>query len=179
MSAATSEDTRITAEETACFHSNSSMAKRKYDSEYIKHGFSYIEDKGVQKPQCILCCEVLVGESMKPSKLKRHLETKHSSQSQKPVDYFRRWLQVFKTSQQCLTSSCSKQENALRASYLVAHRVAKLKKPHTIAEDLILPVAMDMVREVMDQSAADELKSIPLSDHSISRRIEDMLHDIT
>lgn len=49
VSAATGEDTRITVEETACFHSNSSMAKRKYDSEYIKYGFSYIEDKGVQK----------------------------------------------------------------------------------------------------------------------------------
>uniref|UniRef100_A0A3Q1GP41 Uncharacterized protein n=1 Tax=Acanthochromis polyacanthus TaxID=80966 RepID=A0A3Q1GP41_9TELE len=83
-------------------------------------------------------------------------------------DYSRIRLQGLKTSQQYLTASCSKQENALRASYLVAHRVAKLKKPHTIAE------AMDMVREVMDQPAADKLKTIALSNDSISRRIEDM-----
>ena len=154
------------------------MAKRKYDTEYIKYGFSYIEDKKGQKPQCVLCSEVLAQESMKPSKLKRHLETKHTSLKDKPVEYFQRRLQDLRTSQKCLTSSCSKQDQALRASYKVAHRIAKLKKPHTIAEDLILPAAMDMVREVLDQSAADKLKTIPLSNDTISRRIEDMLDDI-
>jgi len=109
-----------------------------------------------QKPPCVLCSEVLAQESMKLSKLKRHLETKHPSLKDKPVEYFRRRLQDLRTSQKCFTSSCSKQEQALRASYQVARRIVKLKKPYTIAEDLILPAAMDMVREVLDQSAADK-----------------------
>lgn len=60
----------------------------------------------------------------------------------------------------------------------MVHCIAKLKKPHTIAEDLILPAAMDMVREVLDQSAAGTLKSVPLSNDAVSRQIEDMSDDI-
>lgn len=154
------------------------MAKRKYDPNYLKNGFSYIEDKNGQKPQCVLCSEVLANESMKPSKLKRHLETKHPASKDKPVEFFQRRLQELRASQKCLTASCSKQEQALRASYLVAHRIAKAKKPHTVAEELILPAAMDMVREVLDQSAADKLITIPLSNDTIARRIEDMSGNI-
>uniref|UniRef100_A0A8C5LN94 SCAN domain-containing protein 3 n=1 Tax=Leptobrachium leishanense TaxID=445787 RepID=A0A8C5LN94_9ANUR len=83
-----------------------------------------------------------------------------------------------RASQKCLTLSCSKQEPALRASYHVAHRIAKCKKAHTIAEDLILPAAIDMAREVLDQSAVDKLKTIPLSNDTICRRIQDMSDDI-
>ncbi len=56
------------------------MAKHEYDTDYIKYGFYYIEDerKG-PNPQCIVRSEVLIHESMKPSKLKGHLETKHSA----------------------------------------------------------------------------------------------------
>ncbi|XP_054469041.1 protein FAM200B-like [Anoplopoma fimbria] len=111
---------------------------------------------------------------MKPSKLKRHLDTKHPACKDKPVEFFQRHLQKLRSSQKCLTASCSKQEEALRASYHVAHRIAKAKKPHTIAEELILPAAMDMVREVLGQSAADRLKTIPLSNDTVARRIQDM-----
>uniref|UniRef100_UPI003AAEA413 protein FAM200B-like n=1 Tax=Centroberyx gerrardi TaxID=166262 RepID=UPI003AAEA413 len=155
------------------------MAKRQYDTDYIKYGFSYIEDKREgPKSQCVVCSEVLAHESMKPSKMKQHLETKHSAYKDKPVEYFQRRLQDLRASQKCLTSSCSKQEQALRASYHVAHRIAKSKKPHTIAEDLILPAAVEMVREVLDQSAADKLKTVPLSNDTISRRGEEMSDDI-
>lgn len=54
----------------------------------------------------------------------------------------------------------------------------KGQESHTIAEGLILPAAVDMVREVLDQSAADKLKTIPLSNDTISRRIEEMSDDI-
>lgn len=154
------------------------MAKRKYDPVYLKCGFSYIEDNKGQKPQCVICSEVLANESMKPSKLKHHLDTKHPACKDKPVAFFQRQHQKLRTSQKCLTASCSKQEEALRASYHVAHRIAKAKKPHTIAEELILPAPMDMVREVMGQSAADKLKTIPLSNDTIAQRIHDMSGNI-
>lgn len=46
----------------------------------IKYGFTYNKNKhGLCKPQCVLCGELLAGESIKPSKLNWHLETKHTS----------------------------------------------------------------------------------------------------
>lgn len=58
----------------------SKTAKRKYDPGYLKCGFWLIEDNKGQKPQ------VLANESMKPSKLKHHLETKHPACQDKLVE---------------------------------------------------------------------------------------------
>ena len=35
-----------------CFHMRVTMAKRRYDIDYIKYGFFYIEDKRGERPQC-------------------------------------------------------------------------------------------------------------------------------
>lgn len=153
------------------------MVKRKYDLDYVKYGFTYIDDKNEHKPRCVLCSEILAQESMKPSKLKRHLETKHAVYKDKPVEYFQRLLRDPAT-QKTLLSSCSKSEQALRVSYLVAQRIAKAKKPHTIAEELLLPAALDIVRKVLGQSAVDKLKTILLSNDTIMRRTEEMSANI-
>ena len=73
--------------------------KRRYDITYIKYVFSFIVDKMGERPQCVLCSEVLAQESMKPSKLVRHLETKHPSHKDKPVEYFQRRLKDLRASQ--------------------------------------------------------------------------------
>ncbi|XP_055918354.1 SCAN domain-containing protein 3-like [Eupeodes corollae] len=72
----------------------------------------------------------------------------------------------------------SANEKALLASYQVAYRVAKAGKPHTIAENLIFPAALDMVETILGKQEADKLKNIPLSDNTIERRINDMAVDI-
>ena len=69
---------------------------------------------------------------------------------------------------------------ALLASYQVAHRIVKCKKPHTIAEGLILPAAVDLVGTMLE-GVAEKLKMVPLSDDIMSiscRRIDDMAQDI-
>ena len=43
------------------------------------------------------------------------------------------------------------------ASLKVVHRIAKCKKPHTIAEELILPVANDLISTMIGDSAAQKL----------------------
>jgi hypothetical protein len=68
--------------------------------------------------------------------------------------------------------------NALLASYKVAYRVAKCKKPHTIAEQLILPAAVDLVNIMIGESAGKLLSKVPLSNNTISRRIQHMAEDL-
>jgi hypothetical protein len=67
----------------------------------------------------------------------------------------------------------------LLVSYKVAHRIAKCKKPHTIAEELILPAAVDMVNIMISESAGKLLSKVPLSNNTISRRIQHIAEDLT
>ena len=46
----------------------------------------------------------------------------------------------------------------LMASYHVAYKVAKSKKPHTIAEEVIKPCALDMAKIVLGKEASNKLK---------------------
>ena len=59
----------------------------------------------------------------------------------------------------------------------MALRVAR-KKAHTIAEELVLPCAIDMCKAVLDEKCAAKLNAVSLSDSTIERRIENMPEDI-
>lgn len=51
-------------------------------------------------------------------------------------------------------------------------------KSHTIAETVILPACQEIVRIIFGEDGVSELNKIPLSDNTISRRIQDMSGDI-
>ncbi|GFV15338.1 integrase catalytic domain-containing protein [Trichonephila clavipes] len=55
---------------------------------------------------------------------------------------------------------------------------ARCKKPHTIAEELILPAAIEIVETMFGGNFAKELQSIPLSNDTVSRRIDDIAEDV-
>jgi hypothetical protein len=67
----------------------------------------------------------------------------------------------------------------LLASYEVTHRIKKSKKSNTIAEELILPAAVDMVNIMIGESAGKlrVLSKVPLSNNTIRRRIQNMAED--
>lgn len=147
---------------------------RLYNNEYLKYGFISRDDK----PQCVVCFQVLSQESMKPSKLLRHLVTNHPSLQSKPLDFFERKSLILKNQQTCILKASRNETATLQASYLVALRVARESKPHTIAENLILPAAIDMVNVMIGPEEAKKLKTIPLSNDTISRRIDEMATDV-
>ncbi|GFX16761.1 integrase catalytic domain-containing protein [Trichonephila clavipes] len=54
----------------------------------------------------------------------------------------------------------------------------RCKKPHTFAEELILPAAIEIVETMFVDNFAKELQSIPLSNYTVSRRIDDIAEDV-
>lgn len=151
---------------------------RKYDDSYLNFGFTITVVANVEHPQCVVCLKVMAVESMLPNKMKRHLETVHGNLVNKPRDYFVSKLKAMAQQKHIFTKQATIPSNALLSSYKVAWRIAKSKKPHTIAENLILPAAMDMVSIMIGDAAAKQLQNVPLSDNTISRRIQDMAEDI-
>ncbi|KAM4565907.1 SCAN domain-containing protein 3-like [Odontesthes bonariensis] len=67
---------------------------------------------------------------------------------------------------------------ALEASYAMSLLIAKAKKPFTIGEDLLLPAAVVLAETMLDKNAAEKFKTVPLSNDSVCRRVENMGTDI-
>ena len=156
-----------------------SAKKRKYNEDYIKYGFTFILKEGQELPQCVVCCKVLSEGSMKPSFLKRHLSGCHPDLATKDIDFFKHKEVGVKRIRLDHGGQFSQQTQAgVRASYMVALRIAQEKKPHTIAENLILPCCKDIVHCVLGDCAEKKLASLPLSNDTIKRRIRDMADDV-
>ena len=66
---------------------------RQYLGSYLDFGFIDAGPKDKPLPQCVLCLAVLSNENMKPSKLKRHLESTHPSDAGKPREFFQRKME--------------------------------------------------------------------------------------
>jgi hypothetical protein len=154
--------------------------KRCYQESYIEYGFTYLTDRdGLQKPQCLLCSKVLCNGYMKPSKLQEHLRTVHPGNVNDMRAAFEGKKARFQVKGTIVSHGfvpCEKP--ALEASYRVALRICKDKKPHTIAETLIKPCAMDMVEVMCGKEARNKVSLIPLSNDTIHDRIRDMSNDI-
>ncbi|XP_075420983.1 B-cell CLL/lymphoma 7 protein family member B isoform X1 [Tenrec ecaudatus] len=128
------------------------VKKRKYSEDFLQYGFTSIITAGIEKPQCVTCCEVLSAKSMKPDKLKHHFNSKHPSFAGKDTNYFRSKADGLKKDRHDTGGKYHKQNvAAIEAAYLVALRIARAVKPHTIAEDLLLPVAKDIRVMVRDE----------------------------
>ncbi|XP_041837799.1 SCAN domain-containing protein 3-like [Melanotaenia boesemani] len=115
---------------------------------------------------------------MKPAKLMRHLTTKHPEFKDRTKDFFWRKGEDYMRQKTRMVSLATTSEKAQKASYLVAQRITKSKKPHTIGQDLILPAAIEMCEVMLGREAANKLKPVPLSNDTVRRRIEEMSADI-
>ena len=103
--------------------------RRKYNPEYVSFGFTAVGTNADQ-PLCVVCLKTLSNDAMKPAKLRRHLTTMHSELASKPKEYFERQKELYLKQKGKLMACTTVNEKALRASYLVALRIARSKKPH-------------------------------------------------
>ena len=159
------------------------MSKRVYEykTDFLNYGFTPISVGGIVKPQCVLCLQVLSNEALKESKLKRHLHTKHNNHVNETRAFFER--HELQAKRQRLDAP--EQQHAVHslrpmtmASLKVSWRVARSKKPHTIAEELIKPAAIDMMTCVGAEKFIKKIEMIPLSNSTVQRRIVMISEDI-
>ena len=151
---------------------------RKYDPEYIKYGFLSAGIDLEPTAQCVERAQILSNEALKPPKLQRYLDSEHPKVARKPNEYFERKRKSLQKQQGILTKFATQSKSALKASYMVASRIVRSKKAFTIAEELILPSAIDMCREIIGEAAASKLQIVSLSNDTITRRIVEMSNDI-
>ena len=112
--------------------------KRNYSEAFLSNGFVNLPDKVQDRPQCVICNKVLTNESLKPSKLEAHLKKCHPVLQNKDRNFFERKAKCLKGIQFGAQGSRGQQLlAAIEASYVVAYKVTKQQKCHTIAETLI------------------------------------------
>ena len=156
------------------------MSKRKYNEEYIKYGFVSVQHRGECLPQCVICMKTLSNSAMKPSLLKRHLESNYSDKKDRDKSYFQRLGENVKRQRLDQTGqSYQKSTGILYSSYEVSLLIAKNMKAHTIAENLVLPAARILVRSLIGEKEVGKLNSVSLSNDTLRRRIHDMSDDIS
>ena len=120
---------------------------------------------------CLICKEVLAAESMKPSKLQRHLNTKYAMLSKKPIEYFERLLQTSNKEKNNLNKYVTLIDKYLLTSYEVSYLITKTKKPYTIGEQLLIPAAIRKSEIVRGKQYTAEISKIPLSNDTLSKII--------
>ena len=76
------------------------------------------------------------------------------------------------------TSSSKNSDDGLKASYNISLLIEKAGKPHTIGEELILPSVKEVIKIVLHKSPEQVIKSIPLRDNSIQRRVDKITENV-
>ncbi|XP_025415530.1 SCAN domain-containing protein 3-like [Sipha flava] len=108
------------------------------------------DDESVIETERYQKCQRLASESMKPSKLKRHLVTKHPQFQHKEEDFFKKYENSIKVQKNTMHNFTSVPIKALAASLKASYLIAKTKKPHSIGESLVLPAAIKIVSIMHD-----------------------------
>ena len=138
-----------------------------------------LDRDGTEKPQCFLCGKILANSSMKPVKLKEHQNVNHPGNISDSRDTFLQKKARFEVSGTLDKYGFIPTEKPLLvASYKVAYRIAKEEKPHSIAEALIKPCALEMTEIVCGSDQRRKLKGIPMSNNVVKSRIDDISENI-
>ncbi|XP_013913991.1 PREDICTED: zinc finger MYM-type protein 6-like [Thamnophis sirtalis] len=153
---------------------------RQYSTEHLKLRF-IPSPSNVQLPFCFLCEKTFSNEAMKPSRLKDYLVRIHSDKADKPVSFFQSLKAKFEgcsTVEKLFGKSSLNADKGLICSYEVSLLIAKCGKPHTIGETLILPAVKQIVATMLGLSASTFTQSIPLSNDTVSKRIDEMAAEV-
>ena len=155
---------------------------RKYSIGYLRLGFIQANHDET-RPFCLLCKKTLANGSMKPSTLSAHLNTLHAEYSSKPVKFFEELKAKEekgrpKDIEKLFSLRCQNLDGGLEASYQISSLIAKCGQPHSVGERLIKPALSIFARTVLQDKTDSTVDTIPLSNDSVRRRIEEMASDV-
>ena len=117
-------------------------------------------------------------ESMLPSKLSRHLKSKHPHLQGKDLSYYNRLLEQNRKQASTFKSKMTVSKKAQIASLEISEMIAQNLKSHTLAESIILPACRKTVKTMLRDDAEKEIKKTPLSNDTVRRRILALSADI-
>jgi hypothetical protein len=139
--------------------------KRTYGESYVLFGFTCINERdGTQmwKNSC----------ERKPAKVKDHLTSVHSENLSKDAWFSRaKKVQFEKAGTLPKLGFAISRKPLLEASYRVAYRIAKQRKPHTIGDTLGKPCSLEMVELICGLEQRKKLEAVSLSNEVIHSRI--------
>ena len=116
---------------------------------------------------------------MKPFRLLEHVQKIRPDKSGKTLVFFHSLRDQFskRKTMNMFTSSSKNSDDCLKTSYNISLLIAKAGKPHTIGEELILPAVKEVIKTVLHKSE-QVIKSIPLSDKSVQRRVDKIAENV-
>jgi hypothetical protein len=117
---------------------------------------------------------------MKLGRLKAHLKAKHEELVNADLSYyvtlrdnFKNRTTIISIFKSQISTNCRIQE----ASYLISLLIAKNGKDHTAGEKIIKPALLIYLKTVLEKGYED-LELLPLSNNTVSRRIDEMGQDV-
>ncbi|KFD47648.1 hypothetical protein M513_11439 [Trichuris suis] len=117
------------------------------------------------------------GKTAASSRLKVHLAKIHPDKAGKDFNYFNSLREKFEkrpTLSNMFSTRTGLEMDGLRASFNISLMIARSGKAHIIGEELLHPVVSEVLRTVLHMPAAETIKTIPLSNNTVQRRIEEM-----
>ena len=112
---------------------------------------------------------------MRPSRLKRHLETKHPGHQSKSLAFFQSKKHSLKKKILSADTFCqSSSAEVVEASFEIALMMAQAKKPHNIGEILIKPCMLKVTSLVLGETNSKKLAKISLSNSPLKTRIVEL-----
>ena len=150
---------------------------RQYDLSYLEFGFIPSPNDNT-KPMCLICGSLFSNEAMKPSRLKDYLTRLHPSELNADFKKIKADWEKQRNIKALFAKRDIRLENGLTASYNISLMIAKTGTPHTIGEKLILPCVKEVIETVICQSSTPVLSTVPLSNDTVQRHIDEMGDDV-
>ena len=157
--------------------------KRKFNEQWENEFLFIASPSG--KPFCTVCKTTL--SQNRKHDLKRHYTTQHRAEidgkklllgSELRKEYVAKKKEEIRRQSLLRTKSCESLAMTA-ASYEIALTPAKRRKPFSDGEEIVKPCLNIFVKRIGDKNIESKVAKIALSKQTITRRIEELSHDVS